>query len=56
MRQVSVDDLAKRLELLDRYHVRSYKDGILSIDIESTSMRPQLPIVTDVDIVGPLRR
>ena len=33
---VSLTDLEKRLALCQRFGVRSYRDGILSLDLEST--------------------
>ena len=32
-------DLQKRLELLSKYGVRSYRDGMLSIDLDPTAVR-----------------
>ena len=38
-----IDRLEKRLKLLERYHVRSYRDGKLSIDISGTSEAKKKP-------------
>lgn len=38
-RPVPVSDLRARLELLTKYGVRTYRDGILSIDLDPERLR-----------------
>lgn len=39
VKPVPCDDLKKRLELLTRYGVRIYRDGVLSIDLDPALLR-----------------
>jgi len=36
---VPIDDLRRRLELLTKHGVRTYRDGVLSIDLDANAVR-----------------
>jgi hypothetical protein len=48
---VSISDLRARLELLTKYGVRTYRDGILSLDLDPERLRKRTPNPDDQPVV-----
>jgi hypothetical protein len=50
---IPCDDLKRRLELLHKYGVRSYRDGVLSIDLDPNLLRNRKPHDPDEQPIVP---
>lgn len=48
---VTIADLRARLELLTKYGVRTYRDGILSLDLDPERLRTRTPKPDDQPVV-----